>query len=358
MRLTVAVKLVTTAEQSDALRETLALCNEVSTWLAATGFAAGVFRQFDLHRLCYREARERFGIGACAVTKCISKVAAAYASSRKVAPSFSARSAQPYNADMFSLGPDRVSIWTVRGRYKLPIAIGERQRQLLASAKGEAQLVQRRGKWFLLCPCEVTAKPAIEATDWIGADLGIVNIAADSDGNIYSGAEVEARRSHLARRKAGLQRRGTKAAKRRLRKLSGKQRNYQTHTNHCISKALVSTAERTGRGIGLEDLKHIRARVTAMRSQRARLNNWAFGQLREFIVYKAELAGVPVAIVNARYTSQGCSCCGCIDKANRPDQATFSCVSCGHSEPADLNAARNIRARAALATPSSSRASA
>jgi IS605 OrfB family transposase len=358
MKLTIAVKIVTTSEQAEALRETLARCNEVSNWIAATGFAAGVFREFDLHYLCYRAAREKFDIGSVALTKCMTKVAGVFSRSRTVAPNFRPLSAHLYTKNMFRIFGDMVSIWTIRGRMKLPIAMGERQRNLLPFAKGEASLAHRQGKWFLILPCEVEAKPARVPSDWLGIDMGIVNIAADSDGTVYSGSEIEARRAHASRRKAGLQRRGTKAAKRRLRKLSGKQRKFQTHTNHCISKALVLAAERTGRGIGLEDLKHIRARVTAMRSQRARLNNWAFGQLREFITYKAKLAGVPVAIVNPKYTSQQCSCCGHIDKANRPDQATFSCVSCGHSDTADLNAARNIRARAALAAPSSSRASA
>lgn len=61
-------------------------------------------------------------------------------------------------------------------------------------------------------------------------------------------------------------------------------------------------------------------------------------------------------LVDPRYTSKACSCCGYIDDRNRPDQATFSCISCGHAESADLNAARNIRlrARAAVTLPLSS----
>ena len=147
-----------------------------------------------------------------------------------------------------------------------------------------------------------------------------------------------------------LQRVGTKAAKRRLRKLSGRQRRFQRHNNHVIAKALVQTAQRTGRGIALEELRHIRTRVTARRGQRARLHNWSFGQLRAFVAYKAALAGVPVLYVDPKHTSVGCSCCGVIDKRNRPDQATFSCIECGHAAPADFNAALNIRLRAARAT--------
>jgi putative transposase len=58
-----------------------------------------------------------------------------------------------------------------------------------------------------------------------------------------------------------------------------------------------------------------------------------------------------MVFVDPRNTSRQCAECGCIDKKNRPDQATFSCVSCSHKDAADVNAARNIRARATVAMP-------
>src|SRR3954453_7487275 len=161
-------------------------------------------------------------------------------------------------------------------------------------------------------------------------------------------------RTKLARRRGGLQKRGTKAAKRKLKRMSGRQRRFQTHSNHCISKALVLEAKRSGRSISLEDLKGIRRRVKARgASQRGRLHNWGFGQLRTFVAYKARLAGVPILFVDPRDTSRTCPVCGCVDKRNRPNQSTFSCVSCGHAGMADHVAALNIRskARAAVAPP-------
>lgn len=187
---------------------------------------------------------------------------------------------------------------------------------------------------------------------------GIVNIAASSDGKVYTGAAIERMRARLAKRRKGLQSVGTKAAKRRLVKLSKKQKRFQAHHNHCISKAIVLDAERTGRGIAVEELTHISTQVTARRAQRARLSNWSFGQLRGFLAYKAKRAGVPLVAVDPRNTSKGCSVCGCIDAKNRPNQATFSCTACKHTELADLNAARNIRARAIVTTLESSQANA
>jgi hypothetical protein len=64
---------------------------------------------------------------------------------------------------------------------------------------------------------------------------------------------------------------------------------------------------------------------------------------------QAKRAGVPVVFVDPRYTSRQCAACGCIDKKNRTNQATFRCVSCGHTANADSNAAINIRSRALVA---------
>lgn len=358
MKLVAAVKLVPSPEGADALRATLRRCNEAATWLAATGFEGGVLRQYALHKLAYRDLRTRFGLTAQVAVRTVAKVADAFRVNRKIAPVFRPYAAQPYDDRIVRFLADgrAVSIWTVEGRIVVPVVMGEHQGRLMAYRKGEVDLCLVRGKWYLAATCDVPETEEFNPEDWLGVDLGIVNLAADSDGTLYSGAGIERVRSRLARRKAGLQRRGTKAAKRRLRKLAGREARFRKHVNHEISKVIAWTAERTGRGIALEELTHIRRRVTARRSQRSRLHSWSFAQLRAFVAYKAKRAGVPVLFVNPRYTSQACSCCGVIDKRNRPDQATFSCISCGHTDAADLNAARVIRARATVTRPECSQA--
>ena len=352
MKLVAAIKLKPSPEHGAALKATLIRCNAACTSLAAQGFEAGVFRQFELQKLAYGRLRTEFELTAQAVIRSIAKVADAFKVNRERAPVFRKLAAQPYDDRIMRFVRDgaAVSLWTVEGRIVVPVVMGEHQRRLMAYRKGEADLCFVRGKWILACTCDIPETEEFNAEDWLGVDLGIVQIATDSDGTAYSGEAVEKARAHLARRRAGLQRKGTKAAKRRLKKLAGRQARFQRAENHRISKALVTAAERTARGLGLEDLKGIRKRVTARRSGRARLSNWSFFQLRSFIAYKAKAAGVPVAYVDPRHTSIGCSCCGLIDKKNRPDQATFSCISCGHSAGADFNAARNIRVRAARAT--------
>ena len=121
--------------------------------------------------------------------------------------------------------------------------------------------------------------------------------------------------------------------------------------NHVISKRIVQKAQDSGRGIALEDLSGIRNRATARRKQRERFANWSFFDLRSKISYKAQRVGIPIIRVDPRYTSQECSSCGHIDKRNRPNQATFKCVSCGFVASADTNAALVIRARATVNKP-------
>ncbi|HEY2593156.1 MAG TPA: transposase, partial [Chloroflexota bacterium] len=170
-------------------------------------------------------------------------------------------------------------------------------------------------------------------------------IATDSDGRVYSGAQVTGLRHRHRRLRARLQKKGTHSARRLLTRRRRRERRFATHINHTLSKRIVAEAQGTGRGIALEALGGVRERVSVSRSQRATLHSWAFDQFRQFVAYKARLAGVPVIFVNPRNTSRTCPACGLVDKGNRPSQASFRCVGCGLAGHADTIAALNIRAR-------------
>ena len=144
----------------------------------------------------------------------------------------------------------------------------------------------------------VVEAPEAEVTDVLGIDLGIVNIATDSDGRVYSGAQVTGLRHRHRRLRARLQQKRTRSARRLLRRRRRHEHRFATHVNHTLSKRIVAEAQGTGRGIALEALGGIRERVSVSRSQRATLHSWAFNQLRQFVAYKAKLAGVPAEPVN------------------------------------------------------------
>jgi transposase len=110
------------------------------------------------------------------------------------------------------------------------------------------------------------------AVDFIGVDMGVANIAVTSDGDVWANDPIEAQRVWYANRKALLQRVGTKSAKRRLKQLSGKECRFKRDVDHCLSKDIVANAERTGRGIAVEELTGIHERARAIRkAQRPRV---------------------------------------------------------------------------------------
>lgn len=349
MKLVANIQLKPTLEQEASLRATLERCNEACNWLSETGFAAGITRQYALHKLGYYETRKRFGLAAQATVRCIAKVADAYKGRRvEVAQSFRKHAAQPYDHNIFRFTKDdTVSIWTISGRFRIPFVCGERQRKLLAFRKGEVDLMLVGGRWYVACVCDIPDPAEIDVEGILGVDFGIVNIAYDSQGRSYSGATIDRARDKFSKRRAALQRRNTKAAKRRLKKLSGKEARFRRHINHCISKEIVASAKRSRFAIAIEDLTHIRKRVKARKAQRNRLHGWSFAQLRQFVTYKAKLAGIPAILVNPRNTSRACPRCGLIDKKNRHTQAIFSCRRCRHTAPADFIAAENISSSAA-----------
>lgn len=352
MKLVANLRLKPTPEQEHALRTTLERCNEACNWLSKRAFETKVFRQYDLHKACYAELRERFGLSAQVAVRCIAKVADAYKLDTKKQRTFRKQAAQPYDDRILRFcADDIVSLWLLDGRNKIVFVCGEHQRRLLEHRKGEVDLMFVRGKWYLCAVCDFDDPGLLTPDGMLGVDMGIVNIATDSEGNKYSGAAVEKYRERYAKRRAILQRVGTKAAKRRLRKMSGKQRRFQKHENHRISKAIVATAERSRLGIALEDLTHIRQRVKASKEQRKRLHNWAFGQLRAFVEYKAKRVGISCVTVDPRNTSRTCPACGHVAKGNRKTQSEFRCLACGHEANADENAAGNISRRATVTKP-------
>jgi IS605 OrfB family transposase len=347
MNLTVQIKLLPTAEQAVSLLATMRQMNAAASRAAQVGFANNVFGQVSIHRLCYREIREQFGLGAQHAVRAISKAVDSFARNKTIRPEFRPDGAVPLDDRLYRLiGLQTASINTVAGRIKLPFVVGDYFKGMLSRKMGQADLVYRDGQFFLYVTVEFEEPPPGEPKDWIGVDLGIVNIATDSTGESFSGERVNRNRRRRATARKQHQRTGTKNAKRKLKRMSGRQRRFQTAENHRISKELVAKAKAQSAGIVLEDLQGIRDRIedTVSRRFRRRFGNWGFYQLRSFVEYKARRAGVPVVVVDPRNTSRTCSACGHCEKANRPDQATFCCQHCGFSTNADLNAALNLRA--------------
>jgi len=354
MKLTAQVKLNATLEQKALLKHTMECANQARNYLSERAWEAKTFGQYALHKLAYRDTRIAFpDLSSQIVVRCIADVADAYKLDHKTQRVFKPFGAISYDLRILRWYTDReeVSIWAIGGRQHIPYLCGEHQRLMLKALQGQADLVYRKGEFYLHQVCNIETPDPEKPDGWLGVDLGVVNIAVDSDGMTFSGEQIETRRSWNEKRRKILQSVGTKSAKRRLRKLSGRQSRFQKDVNHCISKALVTKARRHNLGIALENLSGITKRTTVRKAQRSRHHNWSFFQLTQYISYKSEIFGVPVQLVDPRYTSQTCPECGHISRSNRPTRDTFCCEECGFSGLADHIAARNIAARAVVNQP-------
>jgi IS605 OrfB family transposase len=348
MKLTVKVRLMPDAEQAGSLKAMTERFNAAADWIAGELFARKLTNKITAQGILYREIRARFGLSAQTAILALHRACEAYKRDQSIRPRFRKDAAITYDVRTMSFkGIDKVSLLTLAGRIVVPMIVTGYQAERVGYHKGQCDLARIDGKWYLFVTVEMPDGSPIEPTDFIGVDLGIANIATDSDGGQHSGKDVErVRRKHNLQRKR-LQRRNTKGSKKKIRRMRDKEGRFRRHENHCISKRIVESARRTGRGIALEDLQGIRERVTARGGDaRNRLSGWSFAQLGAFIGYKAKLAGVPVVFVDPAYTSRTCSECGHCERSNRKSQGEFSCKACGHEGHADANAARNIRARA------------
>jgi len=352
MKLTVNVKLNPTPKQHEALLRTIEAANDACNYLSKLAWENKAFRQYDLHHLAYYDVKERFGLSAQLTIRMIAKVANAYKRSRNKQCTFKRHGSISYDSRIlsFRLKDNTVSIWTVSGRERITFQAGKRQLDLLKLKRCESLLCFLGNVFFLNVVVEVEEPPVIAPHDWLGVDLGIKNIAADSDGELYSGGHLNGLRRRHERLRARLQRKGTKSARRLLKKRRGKEARFARSVNHTIAKRLVEKAKGTGRGIALENLKGIRNQVTVRKSQRRQLASWSFADLRRKIEYKAVLAGIPLVFISPQNTSRTCPICDCVDKRNRLTQSIFSCIRCGFSGHADIVAAENIR-RAAVNQP-------
>ncbi len=326
--------------------------NEACNDIAKVAFKNKIANKWKLHHEVYYRIRKQYGLSAQMTVRAISKVVEAYKRDKNKLCKFKPHGAIVYDQRILSWkGLEYASILTLEGRLKIPIRIGDYQKARIDRIKGQADLILRKGTFYLATTIDAPEESPFDPVGTLGVDLGLKFLAYDSDGESYSGKKVEHTRTKNAKLKTDLQKCGSRSAKRHLKRLSGKEARFHKDVNHVISKKLVTKAFDTQRRIALENLKGIRKGVTVRKAQRSRLSSWGFYQLRSFIEYKAELKGVPIIAVPPRGTSHICPVCGMNKKANRPNRGLFKCVECGFAGPADKIAAINIAARANVNKP-------
>jgi putative transposase len=399
--ITAKLKLLTTPDQFAALRTTQVAYRDALNVVSRYAFEHGkTSSTLTLHKGMYAELRTRYHLPsqlACSVER---QVAATYKGlwtklkknaehrRKKITkkrfkgldkpPRYSSPTVQyTYERDYTFQRESQVSVGTLNGRISVPYQGYEQHRALIRQGAtiGDAKLWYERAKkqFYLLVSLsiEVPEPEAERFTAVVGVDVGIRYLAVTSTStgkaSFHSGKRVRHRANHYARLRKRLQHKGTRGAKRRLRRIEQRERRLKMQANHTLAKQIIE--QHPAALIGVEHLTDIRERTkrtkrrrkqngkgTERVSPKARKANrvysqWSFAELHAMLSYKAALSGALAIKVDADYTSKACPMCGHTSDENRPKKGLlFVCQNpmCGYTLHADLIGARNVTLRTLL----------
>ncbi|MCZ7373057.1 MAG: transposase, partial [Candidatus Methanoperedens sp.] len=338
------LKLELSEVDKETLRQTMTLGNKVFNEIARYGFENHTCSKVSIHHETYYDIRSRHPELPCSILQGIRDVAceALKGVDLKNLPESKQYSAIRYNNRVCNINLSRktVTLASTKGRVKATFPIPEYYRQYLEWELRTSTLGYNRQKDIFYLHVNIRKQSPEPVGDKVlGIDRGIVNIAVTSNNKFFNSKPVKNVRAKYAYLRAKLQGKGTRSAKRLLRKIRRKEERFVTWVNHNISKEIAAMPYDM---FAIEDLTSIRVQSRTKGVEFTRkLNNWAFFELEQFLRYKAEAIGKTVVSIDPRYTSQKCSVCGHIYKGNRKGNS-FKCVKCGFQIHADLNAARNI----------------
>ncbi len=256
--------------------------------------------------------------------------------------------------------PKQFTLDASAGRLHLP-KLGWVRLRLSRPVTGDLRnvTVTREGdRWYASIQVEQAGVAPAGLAPTLGIDLGLTSFAATSDGTLIAplGAlKVQLVRLRRYQRAVSRKVKGSCNRRKAVRRLGALHRRIARQRNdwlHQISMQLASEHP----VIAIEDLRVANMSASAAgpgRKAKAGRNrgildaSWA--EFRRQLEYKLTALGGEVIAVNPAYTSQQCHECGHIAAENRTSQSVFACVACGHTENADINAAKNILARGVAA---------
>ncbi len=396
--ITAKLKLLTTPEQLQALREIQLAYRDALNVVSRYAFEQGKTSSVTtLHKGMYTELRARYHLPsqlACSVER---QVAATYKGlwtklkknaehrRKKITrkrfkglnkpPRYTSPTVQyTYERDYTFQRNQQVSVGTLNGRISIPYQGYDKHLALIrqGASIGDARLWydKTRKTFYLLVSLEIeVSEPACnQFTEVVGVDVGIRYLAVTSTSTgkatFHSGKQVRHQANHSARLRKRLQQKGTRGAKRRLKRIEQRERRLKAQANHSIAKQIIT--QHPHALIGLEQLTDIRERTRRRKRKRQKngkgslpvspkarkanrvYSQWSFAELHAFLSYKARLSGSLAVKVDADYTSKACPICGHTEDSNRPRKGLlFVCQNpnCGYTLHADLIGARNITMR-------------
>jgi IS605 OrfB family transposase len=370
---TIRFPLLPTTEQHSVLLETIQQYTECFNAVAAYGWEHGEKNSIELHKVTYYPLREAYPqLPAQLVISARMKASEAVQSALtwkikrerdfpkrvakalargKPAPTFkpvrgpqSNISAIRYDQRSYAFHGDSVSLATVAGRQIVALHLYPYARRLLerSIAFDSADLIFRKGRFWLHVVVTWPDAEFIPNGDVVGVDFGITRPAVASNNQFLGKRSWKNTERRYFRLKRALQSKGTKSAKRHLKKLSGRTARFRLNCDHVVSRQLVQSVA-PGTTIVIENLIDIRNTTQQNgKEQRRAMHQWSFNRLRDLLVYKAEERGCMVVAIDPHHTSQCCSRCDDVHRSNRQSQSRFKCQNCGFELNADLNSSRNL----------------
>src|SRR6266566_4819317 len=195
MKQTMLLKLAPTEEQHQALLEIMHEFNAAANYVASLALAEKSANKFDLQKLVYGELRTTYKLPAQLAIRAISKASEAYKRDTSMQPTFRPEGAIVYDQRVMSFkGLTTVSLLTLSGRVLVPLRVGDYQQARMDRMKGQADLLYRGATFYLAVTLDVAEPPPDTPQDTLGVDLGIVNLATDSEGETFRGEHVERNR--------------------------------------------------------------------------------------------------------------------------------------------------------------------
>lgn len=348
---TVSVKIKPTPGECELLLQTSKAFTDAVNFCIQYGWTNKTTSKRKIHDATYYPLKEKTGLPADVLIQAREKACEILKSAnerrkkrRKVSKPVANFCPIRYNykSSRVDFANNIASLSTLKGRIKVPLKLSVFHQQFTHGRYCTSDLIYRKDSWYLNIVLEFPTPEVVPATDCVGVDLGINRLAVTSQADFYSSKHLHTLVARHRRLRGDLQSKRSKSARKKLKKVSGYWRRLQRSVNHIISKHIVDACPK-GFAIVMEDLTDIRKNTKHRKKQRGTFHSWAFRQLQEFIVYKAEAKGIPVLFIDSQNTSIRCCHCGHTSPGNRKSQSIFTCKVCGISLNADFNASQNIR---------------
>lgn len=242
---------------------------------------------------------------------------------------------------LYSIVPNdktKIRITTKEGRKEFKIVLYPKIEQLLNNYPFLDPLIFMRDGKLMINLTFDTAKEMVKPSLCLGVDLGIRRVASCSDGRLIIDKKFNKEKRNLRYLKRQLQSKGTKSARKHLKKIRRKERNKNKNQVHLVANEILKTKANI---IALENLKGIKAKKNKYQNKNA-ISQVPIFELRTILTYKAKNAGKSICLVSPLYTSQTDSVSGL--KEGKRTGCRFYAKN-GLVYDADINAAVNIARR-------------